>query len=124
MELTYTLSILNRQPPEILYHYTTQTGLLGMVTSREIWASHMQYLNDVREFLHAIAVTKEELSKMALEPNLKDEVGLLQKMYEAYSPRLLVETLAASFLTGGRLWGTANANPLRVRRRGTARLLR
>jgi hypothetical protein len=49
--------ILNRHPPGILYHYTTQTGLLGIITSGEIWASHTQYLNDVREFPHAIEGT-------------------------------------------------------------------
>ena len=32
--------ILSRQPPEILYHYTGQEGLLGIIGKKEIWASH------------------------------------------------------------------------------------
>src|ERR1017187_4720137 len=74
--------ILTRQPPDVLYHYTTQTGLLGIVMSREIWASHTQYLNDVREFRHAIEITSEELSAMELEPQPKDKVELLKEMKE------------------------------------------
>lgn len=45
--------ILNRTPPAILYRYTTQRGLLGIISSKEIWATHTQYLNDAREFRHA-----------------------------------------------------------------------
>jgi hypothetical protein len=51
---------LYRQPPDILYHYTTQPGLLGIIRTQEIWASHTQYLNDAREFRHAIAVVEDE----------------------------------------------------------------
>ena len=56
--------ILSRQPPEILYHYTGQEGLLGIIGKKEIWASHTQYLNDQREFRHAIELVRDELSRM------------------------------------------------------------
>ncbi len=37
--------------PELLYHYTTQEGLLGIFDTQEIWATHIRYLNDkTREF--------------------------------------------------------------------------
>ena len=56
---------LFRQPPEILYHYTGQEGLLGIIGKKEIWASHTQYLNDQREFRHAVELVRDELSQMA-----------------------------------------------------------
>ena len=56
--------ILSRQPPKILYHYTDQEGLLGIIGKKEIWASHTQYLNDQREFRHAIELVRDELSRM------------------------------------------------------------
>ena len=31
-------SVLSEKPPAILYHYTTQKGLLGIVQSKKIWA--------------------------------------------------------------------------------------
>ena len=59
--------ILDRPPPEILCHYTGQAGLLGIISRQEIWASHTQYLNDQREFRHAIDLVKDELSRMVRE---------------------------------------------------------
>ncbi len=35
---------------ELLYHYTTQEGLLGIVGARELWATDVRFLNDTREF--------------------------------------------------------------------------
>ncbi len=53
--------IFAETPPPILYHYTTQSGLLGILKSKEIWATHTQYLNDQREFSHALGVIRDEL---------------------------------------------------------------
>src|SRR5579859_5166405 len=44
---------LSQNPPRTLYHYTTQSGLLGIIQSGEIWATHTQYLNDQKEYRHA-----------------------------------------------------------------------
>jgi Protein of unknown function (DUF2971) len=83
--------ILRRQPPDLLYHYTTQNGLLGVVTSREIWASHTQYLNDSREFRHALEVVREELAIMKLEDSSADRSVLIDEMEEALT--MSVETV-------------------------------
>ena len=61
--------ILSRRPPEILYHYTSQEGLLGIICKKEMWASHTQYLNDQREFRHAIELVRDELSRMVRQAN-------------------------------------------------------
>jgi hypothetical protein len=60
-----TLKKFFRTPPPVLYHYSTQQGLLGIIRDKEIWASHTQYLNDVREFRHALDLVKEELSALS-----------------------------------------------------------
>jgi hypothetical protein len=52
---------LSFKPKELLYHYTTQDGLLGIVKNKEIWATHTQYLNDQREYLHALKIVREEI---------------------------------------------------------------
>lgn len=46
---------LDQPPPEVLYHYTDQHGVLGIAQSGLMWASHVRYLNDRTEFDHAIA---------------------------------------------------------------------
>lgn len=45
-----------------LYHYTGIGGLIGLVDSRCVWASHVYYLNDSREILHAVEVLRSVLS--------------------------------------------------------------
>jgi hypothetical protein len=47
-----------------LYHYTTQSGLLGIIRSRQMWVTHTQYLNDRREFVHAVDLVREEVSRL------------------------------------------------------------
>ena len=36
--------------PELLYHYTTLDGLLGILDKRELWATGISYLNDTFEY--------------------------------------------------------------------------
>jgi hypothetical protein len=43
-----------RVPPDTLYHYTGQTGLVGIVQKEELWATKIQYMNDATEFGLAI----------------------------------------------------------------------
>jgi hypothetical protein len=62
--MSNTREILEPNPPQVLYHYTTLAGLLGIIATRDIWANHTQYLNDKREFRHAIDVIKEEIALM------------------------------------------------------------
>jgi len=37
------------KPEGLLYHYTTQQGLLGILKQKCIWATHIRYLNDTSE---------------------------------------------------------------------------
>jgi hypothetical protein len=47
--------------PELLYHYTTQEGLLGIIESKCIWATHSRYLNDRSEGQIVARILIEEL---------------------------------------------------------------
>jgi Protein of unknown function (DUF2971) len=38
------------KPEGLLYHYTTQDGLLGIIEKQEFWATDVRFLNDTREF--------------------------------------------------------------------------
>lgn len=41
-------------PDDLLYHYTTAEGLIGIVTSEELWATSIHHLNDSHEYLYAV----------------------------------------------------------------------
>jgi hypothetical protein len=53
----------NSDLPEILCHYTSQTGLKGMLNEKIIWASKIHYLNDSKEFALALGLARDELDR-------------------------------------------------------------
>ena len=69
-EIEQVSSFLARSPPETLYHYTTQDGLLGIVRSGELWATNVQYMNDRREFFVALETAAERLKGHRFGPGI------------------------------------------------------
>lgn len=47
--------------PRALFHYTTQTGISGIVGSSSVWATSICYMNDAREFNYARELLKDTL---------------------------------------------------------------
>ena len=50
-------------PPEVLYHYTTQTGLLGILQDNCLWATTADYLNDASEYSYGIGLIEAALKE-------------------------------------------------------------
>src|ERR1700722_12508935 len=50
-------------PPPTLWHYTTQSGLLGIIRGKSLWATKIHYLNDSSEFSYALGLVGEILEK-------------------------------------------------------------
>lgn len=48
-------------PSLILHHYTSGDGVLGIVESDSVWATRIQYMNDSKEFSHAIELADQYL---------------------------------------------------------------
>lgn len=67
------------QPPETLYHYTDQQGLLGILENKEIWATHTQYVNDEMEFQLAEKLIVEEI-KEQMKAAVDTEKNILSDM--------------------------------------------
>ena len=74
--------VLSCKPPDALYHYTTQSGLLGIIKNREIWATHTQYLNDQHEYLHALGIVREEIEAVMVATNDSKHKALLTDMVD------------------------------------------
>jgi hypothetical protein len=55
-------SLYQEPPPALLYHYTTLTGLLGILQSGHIWASEVRYLNDSAEITLAFRLMERAVS--------------------------------------------------------------
>jgi len=50
-------------PQERLYHYTSFSGLLGIVGIRALWASDIRYMNDSSELKHTADLLRTEISR-------------------------------------------------------------
>ncbi len=50
--------------PSTLYHYTSFSALQGIVASRTVWATSVHYLNDAREYRHALGIARDTLWEM------------------------------------------------------------
>ena len=61
--------LLSEVPKNTLWHYTNQKGLLGIVQSQALWATHHQYLNDRTEFTLAQNLIRHEVNlRLATSP--------------------------------------------------------
>lgn len=59
----------------MIYHYTNLQGLLGIINSKSIWASHCEYLNDSSEYNHAIDFAKSFSSNIFMEDDYLGAFG-------------------------------------------------
>lgn len=51
--------------PDILYHYTSVEGALGILGSGSVRASMIHYMNDARELRHALDLAEERIFEIA-----------------------------------------------------------
>jgi hypothetical protein len=72
-------SHLKKSKPKILYHYTSQEGLLGIVAKSELWATKVQYMNDATEFGIALKIADECLSERLGQTNVSEHQRRLKK---------------------------------------------
>ncbi len=54
---------LDLRAPSQLFHYTDQSGLLGIIKSGQLWATKIQYMNDTTELALAISLAKDHLTE-------------------------------------------------------------
>jgi len=62
------LSTLEAAPsPEILYHYTDESGLKGILTSGQLWLTDILTLNDPSELTHGLTQASQILNEKAAD---------------------------------------------------------
>ena len=62
-------TVFPTRPPDNIFHFTTQAGILGIIQSREMWATQVHFLNDKHEIF---------LTFKLLEKQLKRRIGTAQ----------------------------------------------
>ena len=62
----------------ILYHYTSQKGLLGIIENKKLWATSILYMNDSKELIYALELTNDILSQRINTERTEGRVFLKQ----------------------------------------------
>jgi hypothetical protein len=57
---------MSTQLPDFLYHYTSGQALLGILESDSVWASQIRYMNDSKEFTHAVEHATQVLHRLSM----------------------------------------------------------
>lgn len=70
---------IDREPPPLLHHYTNQHGLLGIVSTGEIWATSVSNLNDRKEFEYA-----KDLAESLISSCIKQEPDERKRRHLGY----------------------------------------
>jgi hypothetical protein len=55
---------IHSQVPRTLYHYTTATGLRGILESHSLWASDVRFMNDASELTYAVNLIAEVVGEV------------------------------------------------------------
>jgi len=92
----------HKQPPDTLYHYTNAPGLIGIISSKSIWASNVCFLNDSRELIHGRSEI-EDVLKGTSKDNYSEPVRkfLDDCLNRVTKGNLEMDVYAACFCSGG-----------------------
>ncbi|QNF35258.1 DUF2971 domain-containing protein [Adhaeribacter swui] len=60
------IKIYTQITPEVpmLYHYTSQIGILGLINNKKLWFTNIYYMNDSTEYSYSLKVIKETLHRL------------------------------------------------------------
>lgn len=90
-------------PPEQLYHYTSLNGASGIMSSKSIWLTKLEYLNDTTELKHGLSLVAHccENAKRTISDARKIE--LLDQVVSRTSSLEKINICVASFCENGDL---------------------
>lgn len=85
--------------PMNLSHYTSLSGLQGIVKSKCLWASNVSFLNDKAELIHAIKASEEAI-KLLLDGALDPRWGnVVSDVFKDLNGKSASDTYATCFCT-------------------------
>jgi hypothetical protein len=85
--------------PKLLYHYTTEKGLDGILSSSSIWATHYRFLNDSSERLHGLKLFREALYRKTCEKYRSLDAGRTLTDYFDSTTTGVLDAYIACFCT-------------------------
>lgn len=100
-----TWNAIHNPFPNDLYHYTSATGLIGILSSKSFWLTDLRYMNDMSELQYAQQVIEQCISDQTENSVLSDiQREFLGRISKSYSPfESGASVYSASFCENGNL---------------------
>jgi hypothetical protein len=95
--------LATRQRPAVLYHYTSPSGLLGILNAKSLWASDIWFLNDQKEFKVALDIAETILDEYRHAASTRFHLGLYEALLESLRNVHQSRVYVASFSEDGDL---------------------
>lgn len=96
--------IKSRPDPDVVYHYTTPDGLLGLLSDQSIWSTDVRYLSDAREFDCTVDLVHAELDALRAKYSAgHPEVRLLDELENVLKAAPDIRLYVSSFSEHGNL---------------------
>lgn len=89
-----------RPLPARIAHYTTISGLQGIVESKQLWASNVAFLNDRRELTHGLDASVEAVKSLTSGDTAELWIKALKVAAKTLKAELLPNTYAVCFCAG------------------------
>lgn len=90
-------------PPGVLFHYTGQGGLLGIIENAELWSTKIQYMNDSTEFSLALNLARQHLEAIIIATNHASEKSAAAMLHKSLEGIEDINIFAVCFCEGGDL---------------------
>jgi hypothetical protein len=94
------------EEPRIIYYYTTQGGLLGILKERALWATKIHYMNDASELIEPLHIANEFLIQLERQFETLDKrrkQDIIRRMLGDISDWEQINICVTSFCTNGDL---------------------
>ena len=86
-----------KKPPPVLYHYTNDAGLAGIVESGRLWFSDIFALNDPSELRHGVSIAIDLLKSRATAA--RPEIATFASMFERFDLDAGIEEAGHFFIS-------------------------
>jgi hypothetical protein len=95
----------HEQIPNVLYHYTSADGLIGILTSKSIWLTDLRYMNDLSELQYSRELVGRRLAARAETTSLIElQREFIRRVSTSFDPFSLGNSVfSASFCEDGNL---------------------
>src|ERR1017187_117129 len=101
IDLAETASLMKRlrphRRPQLLYHYTSGSGLIGIIYSKSLWATSIRYLNDSTEYDLALDLARTSMRARLKASRSRWEEGLYIALSEELTGTAPADVYVTSF---------------------------